>query len=232
MKIKSLILLISLLSVFSTSAQKAVRKNIRQGNRAYNEQKYEEASKHYEEAIKINPNASEANYNMGNTLYRMNEWEKAIEQQNHYLMLENEDREKVSSSWHNIGNAFLHKKDLEKSMEAYKMALRANPNDDETRYNLAVVQKMINDEEQEQDDQQDQNQNQDQNNQPQPPEPQDKPKKPEEQTEPEQMSRENARQILQAIEQDEKETQKRLNEMKAEERKKQAEENRQQNKDW
>ena len=46
------------------------------------------------------------------------------------------------------------------------------------------------------------------------------------------MSRDNARQILQAIEQDEKETQKRLNEMKAEERKQKADENRRQNKDW
>ena len=62
--------------------------------------------------------------------------------------------------------------------------------------------------------------------------PQNQNKKPEEQTEPEQMSRDNARQILQAIEQDEKETQKRLNQMKAEERKKKAEENKRQNKDW
>ena len=54
----------------------------------------------------------------------------------------------------------------------------------------------------------------------------------EEQKEPEQMSRDNARQILQAIEQDEKETQKRLNEMKAEERKEQTQENKRQNKDW
>lgn len=231
MKIKALIVFISLFSVFSLSAQKAVRKNIKQGNRSYNEQKYEQAASHYEEALKINPNALEPNYNLGNTLYRQEKWDESIAQQNHYLQLEKENPEKVSSAWHNIGNALLHKKELEKSMEAYKMALRINPNDDETRYNLAVVQKMINDQEEEEQ-QQDQKQDQNQNDQPQPPEPQDKPKQPEEQTEPEQMSRENARQILQAIEQDEKETQQRLNEMKAEERRKQAQENRQQNKDW
>lgn len=231
MKIKSLIIFISLLSIFSVSAQKAVRKNIKQGNRSYNEQKYEQAATKYEEALKINPSALEPNYNLGNTFYKQNKWDESIAQQNHYLELEKESPEKVSSSWHNIGNAFLHKKDLAKTMEAYKMALRINPNDDETRYNLAVVQKMINDQD-EQQDQQDQKQDKDQNDQPQPPEPQDKPKKTEEQSEPEQMSRENARQILQAIEQDEKETQQRLNEMKAEERKKQAEDNRRQNKDW
>ena len=235
MKIKQIILLISMLSVFSLSAQKAVRKNIKQGNRSYNEQKYEQAAQKYEDAIKINPNALEANYNLGNTLYKQKEWDKSIEQQNHYLMLEKDNPENIASAWHNIGNAILHKKDLQKSMEAYKMALRINPNDDETRYNLAVVQKMINDEEQEQDQDQQQDQNKDQNegdDQQQPPEQQDKQKKPEDQTEPEQMSRDNAKQILQAIEQDEKETQKRLNEIKAEERKQQAQENRRQNKDW
>ncbi len=222
---KLIILLISLLSVASLSAQKAVRKNIKQGNKAYNEQKYEQAAQKYEKAIQVNPKSLEANYNLGNTLYKQKEWDKSIEQQNHYLLLEKEDEQQIAASWHNIGNALLHKKDLQKSMEAYKMALRANPEDDEARYNLAVVQKMINDEEQnqdqDQDQQQDQNQDQQDDNQPQSPEQQqDKEKRPEDQTEPEQMSRDNANQILQAIEQDEKETQKRLNEMKAEERKK------------
>ena len=233
MKIKIVLLLISLLSVVSLSAQKAVRKNTKQGNRSYNEQKYEQAAQKFKEAITINPNALVANYNLGNTLYRQNEWDKSIEQQNHYLLIEKDNEQQIAASWHNIGNALLHKKDLQKSMEAYKMALRINPEDDEARYNLAVVQKMINDEEEDKEDQkQDQNKDKQDDNQPQPPDQQDQKKKPEEQKEPEQMSRDNAKQILQAIEQDEKETQKRLNEMKAEERKQQAQENRRQNKDW
>ena len=233
MKIKIVILLISLLSVVSLSAQKAVRKNTKQGNRSYNEQKYEQAAQKFKEAITINPNALVANYNLGNTLYRQNEWDKSIEQQNHYLLIEKDNEQQIAASWHNLGNALLHKKDLQKSMEAYKMSLRINPEDDEARYNLAVVQKMINDEEEDKEDQkQDQNKDKQDDNQPQPPDQQDQKKKPEEQKEPEQMSRDNAKQILQAIEQDEKETQKRLNEMKAEERKQQAQDNKRQNKDW
>ena len=64
MKIKLVILLISLLSAFSLTAQKAVRKNTKQGNRSYKEQKYEQAAQKYEEAIEINPNAPEANYTL------------------------------------------------------------------------------------------------------------------------------------------------------------------------
>ena len=111
---KLLILLISLLSVVSLPAQKAVRKNIKQGNRSYNEQKYEQAAQKYEEAIQINPNALEANYNLANTLYRQNEWDKSIEQQQHYLLIEKENQQQIAASWHNIGNALLHKKELQK----------------------------------------------------------------------------------------------------------------------
>jgi Tetratricopeptide repeat. len=73
--------------------------------------------------------------------------------------------EKMSAAWHNIGNSLLQKKELEKSMEAYKMALRMNPEDEETRYNLAVVQKMIQDQQQDQQQEQQQQQNQDQQQQ-------------------------------------------------------------------
>ena len=140
MKMKLIILLISLLSGFSLTAQKAVRKNIKQGNRSYNEQKYEQAATKFEEAIKIDPNALEANYNLGNTLYRQKEWDKSIEQQKHYLLIEKENEQQIAASWHNIGNALLHKKDLQNSMEAYKMALRINPEVDDARYNSSVVQ--------------------------------------------------------------------------------------------
>ena len=116
-------------------------------------------------------------------------------------------------------------------MEAYKMALRINPEDDETRYNLAVVQKMIQDQEQEQEEQQQQQQQEEQQQPDQQNNP-DQPKKPEESPEPEQMSRDNARQLLQAIEQDERETQEKVNKIKAEERKNKADENRRRNRDW
>lgn len=231
----ALLLMIS----FSLSAQKEVRQNVRKGNKAYNEQKYSEAVRYYQQAIKINPQSKEANFNLSNALYRQKEWDKSIEQMNHYLTTEEENPIKMASAWHNIGNALLHKKDIEKAIEAYKNALRINPDDEETRYNLAVAQKMLKDQQdtsdkQDQDNQQQQQQqqqNQDQQQQQQPPQDK-KEKRPEEQNAPEQMSRDNARQLLQAIEEDEKETQEKVQQIKAQEREKQAQENRRQNKDW
>ncbi|HBK32006.1 MAG TPA: hypothetical protein DEG28_08685 [Porphyromonadaceae bacterium] len=229
--------LLLLLVPVAISAQKDVRKSVRKGNKAYQQQKFSDAATSYQEAIEKNAASKEANYNLANTLYKQKKWDESIAQMNHYLSIEQENPVNRSAAFHNIGNATLQKKDLQKSMEAYKMALRLNPEDNEARYNLAVVQKMIQDQQQNQDqqqdkDKQDQQQNQDQQQQPQPQDQQDKQKRPEEQNEPEQMSRDNARQMLQAIEQDEKETQEKVQRMKAEERKQQAEDNRRQNKNW
>lgn len=98
-------------------------------------------------------------------------------------------------------------------IEAYKQSLRNNPHDDETRYNLALAQKMLKDQQQQQnqdkqqeqkqdqkqDDQKDQNkdQNEDQKKQPQQNQQQNK----------NEMSKENAEQLLNAVMQDEKNVQ-------------------------
>ncbi|NMB50103.1 MAG: tetratricopeptide repeat protein [Bacteroidales bacterium] len=228
----SLLLMVS----FSLSAQKEVRHNVRKGNKAYNEQKYSEAARFYQQAIKENSQSKEANFNLGNALYKQKEWDKSIEQMNRYLMIEREDPVKMSAAWHNIGNAFLQKKEVGKAIEAYKNALRLNPDDEETRYNLAVAQKMLKDQQDKSENQdqenQDKQQQQQQDNQEQQ-QPEDKrEKRPEKQDAPEQMSRDNARQLLQAIEQDEKETQEKVQQIKAQQREQKAQELRRQNKDW
>ena len=221
----------------SATAQKDVRKNIRKGNKEYKVQKYSEAAAFYEKAVEENPTSHEANYNLGNTLYNQNDWDKAIEYYSNFNSLEQEDQLNVSSGMHNIGNSMLRKKELNDAMEAYKMALRLNPQDDETRYNLAVVQKMIQDEEQQQDDgeddqEQQEQEQQDQQQQQSPQNQQDQEKRAEQPEAPEQMSRDNARALLQAIEQDERETQEKVNQIRAQEREEQAENNRRHNKNW
>lgn len=263
------VLLISFFTIFTLglSAQKAVRKNVRQGNKAYQEQRYGAAEEKYKAAIQENANSKEASYNLANTYYRQQQWDEAIKEYDHYLTIENNDAKKMSHAWSNIGNTYLKKKANEKSqqqamqqqgqnpqqpqqpqednlkltMEAYKNALRLDPTDDDTRYNLAVVQKMIKDREEQN---KDQEKNKDQENkddkkdqQQEKQDPKQEPKKdPKQDQKPEQqqgqMSQENVQQILQAIEQDEKATQERVKQNKAQERKQQNQNNRRQDKDW
>lgn len=242
------------------SAQKGVRKAVRTGNKAYNEQRYGAAEAEYDKALKENASSKEASFNLANTFYKQQRWDDAVKEYQHYLTLENEDQTKMGAAWSNMGNTFLKKKanekggqmqmaqggqpqqgggqqadNLKQSMEAYKNALRLNPKDEETRYNLAVVQKMIKDKEDQDKDQNKDNkqdQNKDQKQDPKQDPKQDQKDNKDNKQDQNQMSQDNIQQILQAIEQDEKDTQERVKQAKAQERKQKNENNRKQNKDW
>ena len=228
-----LLFLTLILLPFNAAAQKEVRKNVRKGNKEYQQQKFSEAAASYGKAVEENPASDEATFNLGNTLYRQKAWDQSMQQYQHAISLEQDNPATASQSWHNVGNAMLQKKELQKSMEAYKMALRLNPQDEETRYNLAVVQKMMrNQQQQEQQQEQQQDQQQQEQQQEQQQDRQDQEKRPEQPDQPEQMSRDNARQLLQAIEQDEQETQEKMQKIRAQEREQQAAHNRRHNKNW
>lgn len=254
-------ILFALLLVFTIgiSAQKNVRKSIRKGNSAFKEQRYTAAEENYAKALEENASSKEASFNLANTYYKQQRWDDALKEYQHYLTLENEDPNKMSTAWSNMGNTFLKKKanensqqqaggmmpqqgpqqqeqdNLKMSMEAYKNALRLNPQDDETRENLAIVQKMIKDQEGGGGENDDQEQNQEQQEQEQEQDNQDNKKddkKDDQQENQDQMSQDNIQQILEAIEQEERETQERVNQMKADERKQKMDRNRRQDKDW
>jgi len=181
--------------------------DVRAGNRLYEEGNYIEAEIAFRHALNINPQSFEANFNLGNALFRQEKYEEAFRQYNRALaLLPENDNERRAAVLHNIGNTLLISGNIAQSIEAYKQSLKNNPMDDETRYNLAFAQKLLQDQEQnqgeqnqeqqQQREQQEQDQNQQQQNQP------------EQQQEPI-MSQENAQQILNALLEDERQTQER-----------------------
>jgi len=216
-----------LLFVGTLMGQKAERERIREGNKLYNKEQYTEAEIAYRKGVEVNPRSIEGAYDLGNSLYKQQKYPEAAEQykmvasQGARLLSENpENGLRLAQVFHNLGNISMQGKDYAKSIEAYKQSLRLNPSDDETRYNLALAQKLLenqeNQEEEEQEQQQDQQQQQqdqqdeqqDDQEQQQPPEQQE-----EQQEQPPQnsnMSRENAQQILDAFLQDEKDTQEKV----------------------
>ena len=121
-----------------------------------------------------------------------------------------------SQAFHNIGVICQGAHDFQNAVEAYKMALRFNPNDDETRYNLVLCQRQLkkqgggnNNQQNKQDNQQDKQDQQKQQDKQQ----QQKQDKQQEQQEPP-MSKENAEQLLNAAMQQEKQTQQRMQDAK------------------
>jgi tetratricopeptide (TPR) repeat protein len=127
------------------------------------------------------------------------------------------DKGKLAEIYHNMGVILQSAKQYPQCIEAYKQSLRNNPKDDETRYNLALAQKLLKDQQnqnqnqdqQEQkqdqkDDKQDQNKDQ-QQDQKDKKDPQQNPQQPQQQKD--EMSKENAQQLLNAVMQDEKNVQ-------------------------
>lgn len=202
-----------LIAATTVDAQKAERDLIRKGNRMYNDSVYENAEVNYRKALEINPESTVAMYNLANTLMQQNKLQEAMEQFASAAKVEKE-KPNLAQIYHNMGVIFQSQKDYAKAIEAYKESLRNNPKDDETRYNLALAQKLLKDQQQDQQNQdnqqnqqkqeekQDQQQNQQQNqNNDQQQEP------PQQQKQDNQMSKENAEQLLNSVMQDEKDVQ-------------------------
>ena len=206
MKYKLLAFIMTLVPFVNISAQKEAR-NVKEGNKQYVAQKFTEAQKFYEQGIADNSDSYSANFNLGNSLFRQKKYKEALEQYQKAATLTKEKKE-IASAFHNVGNALMEEKNYEKSVEAYKNSLKANPKDDDTRYNLAVAQYLMK-KQQEQQKQQQQQQKQEQQQQQQKQEQQQQQKQEQKQQQQPKMQQEQIEQILKALEQDERDVQER-----------------------
>lgn len=123
-------------------AQKAERDYIRKGNRFFNDSVFVDAEVNYRKALEANPKSTVSMYNLGNTLSQQQKFKEAMEQYVAAGKIE-KDKMKLAHIYHNMGVLFQAGKDYGQAVEAYKMSLRNNPKDDETRYNLALAQKLL-----------------------------------------------------------------------------------------
>ncbi len=199
------ILIMALLHTIPAMAQSREWKMLHMGNRHFNAGLYTEAEHYYNEALKENPRSSRALFNLGDTYLAQNNAQGAMKM---YAGAAKNETNKVikAMSYHNMGYIYHKNEQLEEAIKYYKEALRNNPHDNDTRYNLALCQKQLKDKQQEQQQQQQQEQNQGDNQQPQNPE-----QKPENQQPQGGMSNENAEQLLNLSRQSERETRERIN---------------------
>ena len=138
MKFKLIILVVVLLSLNNSLAQNEVKRKMYYGNLSFSEENYEDASEYFEDAVSYSPLNFKANYNLANTYHRLNKQKEAIEIYEKIVNLgpTTFDRSKV---YHNIGNAHMMSQNIDGAIEAYENALRLNPSDEESRYNLAYA---------------------------------------------------------------------------------------------
>ena len=205
---KRIVTAVMLLMAVSSYAQ-TDRQYLRQGNKQYNAGDYANAEVSYRKAIEKNPRNPQALYNLGNALMAQKKDSASIEQFQNAAKLETNPMRKYQS-FHNIGVICQTHKMYGEAIEAYKSALRLNPNDDETRYNLVLCKHQKQKQDQNKQDQQ-QNKNDQNKDDKKEQQQQDQKKQEKQQEKPKpQMSKDNAEQLLNAAMQQEKQTQDRL----------------------
>jgi Ca-activated chloride channel family protein len=209
------------ISIFSLCQAKlhAQKENvaIKRGNRFYKEQKFDESQKQYRQALQQSPDNSAANYNLGNAQFRKNSFDEAAKSYDNAIDHSN-DISLKEQSYYNKGVASVKQQKLEECIDAWKNALKLDPNDEDARDNLEkALRELKNKQQQQQQNKDDKNkqdkkqdkknqqkQNQDQQNQQQqPPQPQKS-----------KLTKQQVEQLLKALQQKEKDVQEKMNQNK------------------
>ena len=148
------IIIIFFFSINLFGQDESYNKNLYDGNINYDKD-FLLAENSYRKAISINSSNIKAPYNLSNKYYEEGLYDEALIRQAEALKNANSSNEKHRIN-HNIGNILMKKDLCKEALEAYKNALRNNPSDDETRYNLSLA-KLCADEQNKNNDKKDEN---------------------------------------------------------------------------
>ncbi|HSO88181.1 MAG TPA: tetratricopeptide repeat protein [Draconibacterium sp.] len=199
------------------------RKHVRSGNKLFYEAvqdttkidtvKFSNAETEYRKALNKKPNDLKWNFNLADAIYKQKRFDEAAGK---FAELGEKmtTPEEKARAYHNMGNSQLMNQKIDESIETYKKALRQNPADLDTKYNLAYAQLLKKKQEQQQQNQ-DQNQDKNQDKQDQNKDQQNKDKQDQQNQDQQQkqqpqqnkISKENAEQLLQVLQNDEREIQ-------------------------
>lgn len=161
-KLKINTVMVALISLFSFSpAFSQTNENIAKGNKAFKENKLDDAENYYRDALKKSGKNGVANYNLGNVLYRKDKPEDAAAAFDNTIET-TKDNQVKQNAFYNKGVSYQKLKKLPECILAYKNALLLNPNDEEARQNL---QRALMQQKQEQQNQQQKKDNKDQKKQ-------------------------------------------------------------------
>lgn len=185
------------------------RRIVRKGNSQYLDSLFNDAETSYRKAVKINEKDAVAHFNLGNALLRQRNPKDAAAQYEIATKL-TKNPLYLAKSYHNLGVILQSQKQYGEAINSYENALRNNPHDDESRYNLALCRRMQKEQKQDKNNK-DQNK-QEKNDNKQQNKPQDNKDKQEQkqQQNNNQMSKDNAERLLDAAKQEEQKTQDKL----------------------
>jgi len=217
-------LLIILIGVTNITEAQNKKSFLKEGNKLFSDSSYNASEIKYRKSLEKDQDYFSASYNLANSIYKQ---ERFDESSSLYESLQDNARNnhELSQIYHNKGNSLMKQQKTDLAIKAYKDALRENPNDEDTRFNLAYAKKIKQKEEENKDkenkdeenkeeenkekkDQEKEEKNKEQENKDQ------ENKKQEKEEKKDQMSKEDAEKMLEALEQKEKELQEKLQKKK------------------
>ena len=191
----------------------------RAADEAYKKGDFQGSEEAYRKA-QLEKKSSNGTFNLGNSIYQQERFEEAAKQYQDLANSPNVSDADRADAYHNLGNTKFNLQEFDKSVDAFKESLKLNPKDMETKYNLAQAlrQLKIQQQEQQQNQQQDQEEQeqeeeqeqQDQQQQDQPQDQQDQQQPDDNQQQQQDLTKEEARQLLEIMEQEEKKVQEKL----------------------
>lgn len=203
-----------LVSAATANAQ-TDRMYVQQGNKLFRSGSYADAEVAYRKALEQNPQNPQALFNLGNAMLAQGKDSAAVEAYGSATRVETNPKRKAQA-YHNIGVVCQQSQLYADAIESYKEALRLNPSEENTRYNLELCKWLLKkqqsqQQEQNQQQQQDKNDDQQQEQQEQQKQQQDQQnQQQQEEQERNKMDKETAEQLLNAAVQQEKDTQERM----------------------
>jgi Ca-activated chloride channel family protein len=139
---KQLIIFLYILLQGSLAFAQKEKRDIHTGNKLYEQKKYAEAEASYKKSVAKSKESVEGNFNLGDAWYKQKKYEDAVKKFTE-IAGSSDKKDVKAKAYHNLGNSLLESQKLEESIEAYKKSLMNNPKDDETRYNLAYAQEKL-----------------------------------------------------------------------------------------
>ncbi len=128
---------------------KMVSSSVKEGVRAYDEQAYEKAKKHFIDAQLEDPEKLELYYNIGAAAYKNNEYEQALE--NFLQAAKTKNKDMKNKTLFNLANTYYRMGKLDEAITGYETLLKEFPEDAQAKENLDFVKKKAEEEKKNQD---------------------------------------------------------------------------------
>jgi Ca-activated chloride channel family protein len=212
-KMKHFIVIITLLLINMTCFSQKEKKYIREGNKHFDKGKYENSEVSYRKALEEESQAFNALFNLGDAMYKQEKYEDAAGEFNGVSQM-NTDKINRARTFHNLGNSLLKANKIQESIEAFNLAYAQDLLDQQQQQqqnqNKEQQEKDQNKDNQKQQESQEQEQNQEQQN---------REEQQQQQPQPDQISKEDAKRLLEALADDERKIQEKIKKAKAKQNK-------------